>query len=87
MDKNTPKQKRSPKKQNRKFHQKNRYFTTQKHNPHYESTQRNNKITLEILFYYIVVIHMGKKHKIKKYTIIIYNNTTIYKLVDNHHTQ
>lgn len=34
----------------------------------------HNKITLKILFYYIVAIQMGKKHKIKKYTIIIYNN-------------
>ena len=65
MDKNTPKQKRSPKNKNPKFHQKNRDLNTQKHNPHYESTQRNNKITLEILFYYIVAIQMGKKHKIK----------------------
>ena len=63
--KNTPKQKRSPKKKNRKFHQKNRGITTQKHNPTNESTQRNNKITLEILFYYIVAIQKRKKHKIK----------------------
>lgn len=32
MDKNTPKPKRSPKRKNRKFHQKNRYANTQKHN-------------------------------------------------------
>lgn len=63
MDKNTPKQKRSPKKKNRKFHQKNRYLNTQKHNP----TNDDNKITLEILFYYIVAIQKRKKHKIKIY--------------------
>lgn len=39
----------------------------------------NNKITLEILFYYIVAIQKRKKHKIKKYTIIIYNNRNYIK--------
>ena len=75
MDKNTPKQKRSPKRKNPIFQWKNRGITTQKHNP----TDDDNKITLKILFYYIVAIQKRKKHKIKKYTIIIYNNRNYIK--------
>lgn len=46
----------------------------------------NNKITLKILFYYTVAIQKRKKHKIKKTTIIIYNNRNYINLLITTHT-
>ena len=58
MDKNTPKPKRSPNRQNRIFQSKNRYPTTQKHNLTDESIQYAvNNINIVKLFT-VVAIHM-----------------------------
>lgn len=69
MDKNTPKPKRSPKRKNRKFHQKNRYANTQKHNLTNESNQKTphavNNIN-KVKLFTTVAIQKRKKHKIKK---------------------
>ena len=81
MDKNTPKPKRSPNRQNRIFQSKNRYLTTQKHNLTDESIQYAvNNINIVKLFT-VVAIHMQKKHKKNNNTIIIYNNIKLYKTI------